>query len=140
MAQHARPHWYTHMEYRRAVLSSLVSGFGILPLSTRPIRWCPSRLDPTEHTLAPGVEQAQGEDGDEDQHLDETEHVVGLEVDGPREDEHGLDVEQHEEQGEDVVADLALGPAGADRVDPGLIGDVLLGLRTGRPHEAAEPH
>src|SRR3954451_17572057 len=71
IAQHARPHWYTHMEYRRAVLSSLVSGFGILPLSTRPIRWCPSRLDPTEHTLAPGVEQAQGEDGDEDQHLDE---------------------------------------------------------------------
>ena len=37
MAQHARPHWYTHSEYLRAVFSSLVSGFGSLPLSTRPI-------------------------------------------------------------------------------------------------------
>src|SRR4051794_20604983 len=102
MAQHARPHWYTHMEYRRAVVKSVVSGFGIFPLSTSPI----GLLDPAQHALAPCVEQAQGEDGDEDEHLDETEHVVGLEPGRPREDEHGLDVEEHEQDREDVVADL----------------------------------
>ena len=41
MAQHARPHWYTQREYLRDRLSSVVSGLGSLPLSTRPI----SRLD-----------------------------------------------------------------------------------------------
>ena len=46
--------------------------------------------------------------------------------DRPREDEDGLDVEHHEEQGKDVVADLALRPARADRVDAALIGDELL--------------
>src|SRR5260221_7617024 len=101
MAQHARPHWYTQTEYRRAVLSSLVSGWGILPLSTRPIR-----SDPTQDALAPGVEQTEGEDHDEDQHLDKAKHVVDLEADGPGKDEHGFDVEQHEQHREDVVADL----------------------------------
>ena len=55
--------------------------------------------------------------------------AVGLEPGGPREDEHRLDVEHDEQQGEDVVADLALGPARADRVDAALVGEVLLLLR-----------
>ena len=46
-----------------------------------------------------------------DEHLDEAERAVASRADGPREDEDGLDVEHDEEQGEDVVADLALGPA-----------------------------
>ena len=63
------------------------------------------------------------------------EHAVGLEPGGPREDEHGLDVEQDEEQGEDVVADLALGPAEAHRVDARLVGEVLLRLPGGPDSE-----
>ena len=35
--------------------------------------------------------------------------------DGPREDEHGFDVEDEEQQGEHVVTDVALVPAAADR-------------------------
>src|SRR3954453_21680656 len=73
MAQHARPHWYTQREYLRAVFRSLVSGWGILPLSTSPIRTWP--LDPTQDALAPCVQQAEGEDEDEDEHLDEPEDV-----------------------------------------------------------------
>src|SRR4029079_7694778 len=113
MAQHARPHWYTQREYLRAVLSSLVSGCGTLPLSTSPIR----SLDPTEDALTPGVEESEGEDHDEDGHLDQAEDVVDLEANRPREDEHGLDVEQHEQDRKDVVADLALRPAVADGID-----------------------
>src|SRR5688572_10191398 len=106
MAQHARPHWYIQREYLRAVFSSLVSGWGTLPLSTRPMRAATS--DPTEDALAPRVHEAKGEDDDEHDHLDETEDVVRLQPGGPREDEDRLDVEHHEEQGEDVVPDLAL--------------------------------
>src|SRR3954453_19398155 len=68
MAQHARPHWYTQREYLRAVLSNLVSGWGTLPLSTRPIA-----LDPAQDTFTPRVKESEGEDHDEDEHLDESE-------------------------------------------------------------------
>ena len=33
----ARPHWYTHIEYERLMLNSLVSGAGMRPRSIRPI-------------------------------------------------------------------------------------------------------
>src|SRR5205807_2195767 len=85
----------------------------------------------------PGVEQAQGENDDEDQHLDQTEHLHGLEADGPREDENRLHVEHHEEQGVDVVADVTLGPAAADRIHAALVAQVLLGLGPGGPAPTA---
>ena len=62
--------------------------------------------------------------------------AVGLEPGGPREDEHRLDVEQHEEQGEDVVADLALRPAVAHGIDAALVGEVLLLLGPDGPEDA----
>src|SRR3954452_7485257 len=95
-------------------------------------------LDPTKNAFTPRVKESEGEDHDEDAHLDEAEHVVDLEAHGPREDEDGLDVEQHEQHREDVVADLTLRPTGPDRVDTGLVGRVLVGLGPGRADEAAE--
>src|SRR4029078_12382406 len=47
-----------------------------------------------------------------------------------------LDVEHHEEQGEDVIADVALAPAGADGVHAALGVQVLLGLGAGGTDEA----
>ena len=58
----------------------------------------------------------------------EPEPAQRLDVDGPREDEHGLDVEDHEEQGVDVVADVHLAEQ-RQRVGARLVGDVLLVLR-----------
>src|SRR3712207_3019806 len=105
------------MEYFRLRLRSLVSGLGTLPLSTSPISSPCPWLHPPEHLLLPRVEQPEGEDHDEDRHLHHAEPLVGLDPGGEREDEHRLDVEHHEEEGEDVVADLALAPSGAHRVD-----------------------
>src|SRR4051794_24617868 len=96
-------------------------------------------LDPAQDALAPGIQQPESKDGNEHEHLDEAEDVVGLQLDGPREDEHGLDVEQDEEQGEDVVTDLALGPTEPYGIDARLVIEVLLGLDPGRPDEAPEP-
>ena len=62
-----------------------------------------------------------------------------LELGGPREDEDGLDVEDDEEQGEHVVADLALRPPIAHRVDAALVRDRLLRARPVWPKQAAEP-
>src|SRR5690606_4743421 len=52
---------------------------------------------------------------------DETEHTEFFGDQGPGKDEHRLDIEEDEEQAEDVVADVGLGPTRADRVDPGLV-------------------
>src|SRR3954447_14970846 len=94
--------------------------------------------DPTKDAFTPGVEESEGEDHDEDQHLDEAEDVVDLESRGPRKDEHCLHVEQHEQDGEDVVADLALRPSEAHRVDTRLVVEVLRRLRSRRADDAAE--
>src|SRR3978361_2153442 len=117
MAQQARPHWYTHRLYERPMLNSVVSGFGRRPRATIPM--C-GDLHPAQHALAPRIHEAQEQDEDEDAHLGETEPGVPLELRAPREDEHGLHVEDHEQQREHVVADLAPRPPRADRVDAAL--------------------
>src|SRR3954466_14888512 len=100
----------------------MVSGFGSRPRSTRPI----SASHPPQNALAPGVDEAENEHEHEGRHLGEPESAISLETGRPREDEDGLDVEEHEQQGEDVVTDLALRPPVADRVDAALVRDVLL--------------
>src|SRR5437763_16343336 len=42
IAQHARPHWYIHKEYFRALFNRLVSGLGDHPRSIRPTAARPS--------------------------------------------------------------------------------------------------
>src|SRR5581483_4020402 len=54
-------------------------------------------LHPLERALLPGVVVADDEDDDEDQHLDQAEEEQLVEDDRPREHEHGLDVEDHEQ-------------------------------------------
>ena len=73
---------------------------------------------------------------DEHGHLDQAEPAERLDVDRPREDEHGLDVEDHEQQGVDVVADVRLAEA-RQRVGARLVGDVLLVLGPGRAQDPA---
>src|SRR3954447_17922066 len=116
------------------MLNKVVNGLGIRPRSTIPMR----RLHPAEDAIAPRIDEAQEQDEHEDAHLDETEAGVALELRGPREDEHGLDVEDHEHQGEHVVADLALRPAVTNRVDTALVRGRLVGRRLHRPDEGGD--
>ena len=61
-------------------------------------------------------------------HLDQAEPAEAVDVDRPREDEDGLDVEDDEEQRVDVVADVRLAEQ-RQRVGARFVGDVLLVLR-----------
>ena len=69
----------------------------------------------------------------------EAEPAVALDRCRPREDEHRFDVEDHEQQGEDVVPDLALRPSVADRIDAGFVRRELVLAGPMRPHAAATP-
>src|SRR5215203_644178 len=92
-------------------------------------------LHPAQYALAPRIHEAKEQDEHEDTHLDQTEARVPLELSRPREDEDRFDVENHEEQGKDVVADLALRPSLAHRIDAALVGDQLLERRLVRSDE-----
>ena len=103
------------------MLNNEFNGLGMRPRSTRPI--C---LYPPQDTLAPGIHQAQEENEDEDAHFNEAETRIPLELRRPWEDEHCLDVKYDEEQGEDVVADVALRPPFTYGIHSAFVGELLL--------------
>ena len=74
------------------MLNNEFNGFGNLPRSTRPML-----LHPPQNALAPGVNQAQQQDEDENAHFNETKTGVALKLCGPGEDEDRLDVKDDEE-------------------------------------------
>ena len=63
-----------------------------------------------EDPLPPPVDDPEEKNGDEDEHLVEDSRGCLQEDDGPGEEEYGLHVKDYEQDGEDVVADLDLGP------------------------------
>src|SRR3954447_694963 len=95
----------------------------------RPLSTNPMSSYPTQHALAPRVHEPKEQNEHEDTHLDDAEAGVPLPWRRPRKHEHGLHVEHDEEQGEDVVADLALRPSVANGVAPTLIRGQLLDTR-----------
>src|SRR5262249_15055989 len=64
-----------------------------------------SALLPIERPLPPDVDVAEGEDGDEEEELDESEPGELMEDDGQRVEEHDLDVEDDEQHRGEVEAD-----------------------------------
>src|SRR6266498_1089440 len=131
MAQHASPKFITHNEYLRPQFNMNLTGWGI-STSSRMLTAKASlgKLSrPLEHLLSVRVQQPQGQDEHEDGHLHDCLVAQALEDGGPGEQEHALHVEDHEQEGVDVVTDLGLRPPLADRVDAALVGGQLLGER-----------
>ena len=89
MAQQARPHWYTHIEYEPPEVEQLGgTAPGMRPRSTRP----------TEESSFPGVEQAVEQQHDERPPSRSGRTRRSARSRPPGEDEHRFDVEDDEEQ------------------------------------------
>src|SRR3972149_255539 len=89
--------------------------------------------------LSPGVGVADDEDRDEGQRLDEAHDELVREGDRPGVEEHDLDIEDDEEKGDEVVAEVELDPAIALRLDAALVGVELHGVgRVGPESQQAE--
>src|SRR5689334_12327870 len=103
----------------------------------------PPASRPVEDPLAPGVEDAERQDGDEDAHLrdGQTAETGTIEDQRPWEEKYGFNGEKYIEVRVDVVPDLGLRPVAADRVDAALVRDPLSrGLRrTGRSEQPVRP-
>jgi len=105
------------------MLNNELSGLGKRPRSTRPML-----LHPPQYTLAPGIHQAKEQDKYENTHFNKTERAIALELCGPWENENCFHVEDHEEQRENVITNLALRPTFTDWIDTAFIRQQLLAV------------
>jgi hypothetical protein len=71
--------------------------------------------------------------------LPEGRHPELVEHQRPGEQEHALDVEDHEQECEHVVADLGLGPGGAHRIHAALVGGQFARAGPVRAKESVGP-
>src|SRR5205823_140674 len=92
--------------------------------------------DPLHGAFAPRIGVTDEEDADEDHGLNERVHAELAVGDSPGVQEHRLDVEHHEEQGEEVVADVVADQRVADRHHAALVYRQL--YRVGIPGADAE--
>jgi hypothetical protein len=81
---------------------------------------------PLEGAFAPGVGQADEEDAHEGQDGGEGRRSQLSEIHGPGEDEHGLDVENDENEGEQIKTDVRGYPRGSHGVHAALVGGTVL--------------
>src|SRR6185503_14543347 len=143
MAQQARPKVIGHRLDLRAQLMTLST---VVKARLSPKRFWMSppisviRLapvlgaDPFEVPLAPHVHQRHHEDRDEHQALEVGEHAELPEDHRPRQEEDGLHVEDDEDEGEYVEADVELDPGRPHGVLAALVGGELLLAETGWPY------
>src|SRR5215210_7974134 len=87
---------------RRSPVEGRRSGCGPVTFDLRLSTFDP--LDPFQPALAPGVDVADEQDHDEGDHLQQPVEAELVERDGPGVEEDRLDVEDHEEDGDDVEA------------------------------------
>src|SRR5262245_42216404 len=102
-------------------------------------------LQPLQIALPPHVHQADGQDADEDDDLGQREqslpalHHPFPEHGGHRVDERELHVEDHEDERDDVEANVEVDPGRAARRLAALVGAELPGVRVRWPQQCAEP-
>src|SRR5262249_8045995 len=85
-------------------------------------------LDPSDDSLPPGIDQADGQGGDEEDDLDKAEEAQLLEDHRPRQDKDDIHVKGHKQQGEDVKCKGELDPGRANGCLARLIrGELVLG-------------
>src|SRR5579863_565055 len=82
-------------------------------------------LHPLQRTFAPDPDVANDQNDQEDQHLDQAEHAQRLELDRPGKKKDGLDVEDHKQNRNDVVAHRIASAGAVYWIDAALIGHEL---------------
>src|SRR5438067_3455946 len=95
---------------------------------------------PFEVAHRPHVGEAHGEDGDEDEDLEEGQHPLAFLDEGPidrrnRIHEGDLDLEDHEHEGDEIEARVEVVPGLPDRLLAALVDHLLLRGRVVRPQE-----
>src|ERR1700728_2383455 len=91
----------------------------------RPRVHCGNFLDPFERAFVPYPDVADDQDGEENQHLQQTEGAECLEAYGPGKKKNCFHVEDYEKDGDDVVANSVASASAVDGVDAAFVGHQL---------------
>jgi len=94
--------------------------------------------DPLQRAFLPDPNVAHDQDAKEDQHLEQTEQAERLELNRPREEKNGLNVEDHEQDGDDVIANGVAPASAIDRIDSAFVRHQLRAVGIVRSNEASE--
>jgi hypothetical protein len=94
--------------------------------------------DPLQRAFLPNPDVSHDQDAQEDQHLKQAEQAERLELDRPREKKDGLDVEDHEQDGDNVITDRVAPTSTVDRVNPALVRHELGAVGIVRTNQAGE--
>src|SRR5579862_9696701 len=92
-------------------------------------------LDPFQGALFPDPDISHDQDQQEDQHFDQAEYAQRFELNRPGEEENGLHVEDHEKDGDDVIAHGVASAGGVYRIDAALVGHQFGLAGIVRPHQ-----
>src|SRR5262249_26389177 len=96
------------------------------------------RSVPLQSALLQDVDVADEEHRDEQHHLDQGDPAQIAERHGPGVEEHGLDVEEDEQHGDEIELDREPLTRRAQRIDAALVGHELLAAPAPRHDEAGE--
>src|SRR5215510_14525331 len=99
---------------------------------------CRPRSIPLQGALLQYVDVAHEEHRDEQHHLDQGDPAQVAERHGPGVEEHGLDVEQDEEHGDEIELDREALPRRPERIHATLVGRQLLPTPAPRHDEARQ--
>ena len=92
-------------------------------------------LHPFQGAFFPDPDVTHDQNGKEDQHLNQSKHASRLELHRPGEQEDGLHIEHHEQDGDNIVTDGVTASRVIDGIDAALVRHQLFFARIFRPHQ-----
>src|SRR6478672_11914501 len=97
--------------------------------------WAIAVLHPLQSALLPDPDVTHDQDEEKDQHFQQSEHAEGLEFHRPGEQEDGLHVEDHEQDGDNVKTNGITSPGIVYGVDAALVRHQLSLVRIVGPYQ-----
>src|SRR5579863_4941039 len=79
-------------------------------------------LHPLQCSFSPDPDVPDDQDAEEDEHLNQPECSQRLELHRPRKQKDGLNIENHEQDGNNIVADGVTSSGAVDGIDAALVG------------------
>src|SRR5579864_7716216 len=90
---------------------------------------------PLQCALLPDPDVTDDQDAEEDEHLEQSEQAKCLELHGPGKEENRLHIEDHKQDGNNIVANGVAASRAVDRINAAFVGQELFAMRIAGPNQ-----
>ena len=90
---------------------------------------------PLQCALLPDPDVTHDQDAEEDEHLEQSEQAKCLELHGPGKEENRLHIENHEQDGNNIVTNGVAASRPVDRINAAFVGQKFLAMRIAGPNQ-----